>query len=242
MLIHPLFKSHTVKKSNTCNLEVLASFETKVKHYTVSESINPQKKSFFRGKKIIVEAGIESLLRPVTHRHSGNTTSQADIFDHICECEGVVQCLFLYQQRHFTKLGKSVASLLEAYPILKMLVEKARESNQLVEACKIYLASQIFKTELEVLAFFTHHVTFPFLHCVEKSMQDELLVILPKLFNDLKDGKMDTLSKFVVTMRQVPVHKPLTELGIKLWHLICLKTGKGVMLQCGGECGFAEVF
>ena len=122
-----------------------------------------------------------------------------------------------------------------------MLVQKVTESNQLVEACKIYLVSEIFKTELEVLAFFTHHVTLPFLNCVEKSMQHELPVILPKLFKDLKDGKMDTLSKFVVTMRQAPVHKASTELGIKLLHLMSLKAA-GVMLQCGGDYGFAEVF
>ena len=53
---------------------------------------------------------------------------------------------------------------------------------------------------------------------------------------------MDTLSKFVVTMRQVPVHKPLTELGIKFLHLMSLKAAKGLMLQCGGQYGFAEVF
>ena len=73
-------------------------------------------------------------------------------------------------------------------------------------------------------------------------MQEQLLVILPKLFKDLKDGKMDTLSKLAVTMRQVPVHKPSTKLGIKLLHLMSLKAAKGVMLQCGGQYGFAEVF
>ena len=141
-----------------------------------------------------------------------------------------VKHLFLYQQRWFTKLGKFAASLHEANPILKMLVQKVTEINQLVEACKIYLASEIFKTELEGLAFFTHHVTFPFLHWVKKSTQDKLLVILPKLFKDLKDGKMDILSKFLVTMRQVPVHKPSTELGINdaeacprgHWHPGCV--------------------
>ena len=171
--IHLLCKSHTVEKLDICNLEVLASFETRVKQRTVLESINPRLKSFFRGKKTIVEAGIESLLKLVTHRHSGNNTSQADTFDHICESEVVVKRLFLYQQRRFTNLGKSAASLLEAYPILKMLVEKVAVNNQPVEAYKIYLASEIFKTELEVLAFFTHHVTFTFLHCFEKSTQDE---------------------------------------------------------------------
>ena len=61
--IHLLCKSHTVEKLDTCNLEVLASFETKVKQRTVLESINPWLKSFFRGKKTTVEAGIESLLK-----------------------------------------------------------------------------------------------------------------------------------------------------------------------------------
>ena len=122
---------------------------------------------------------------------------------------------------------------------MQMLVDEITESNQLVEACKIYLASEIFKTELEVLAYFTHHVTFPFLHCVAKSTQEELLVIIPTLYNDLKNGKFDTLSKFVVEMRCVPVHVPETDLGLKLLHLMCLDAAEGVMLQCGGEYGFA---
>ena len=84
-LIHLLCKSHTVEKLDTCNLEVLASFETKAKQHPVLESINLQLKSFFRGKKTTVEAGNESLLKLVTQRHSGNTTSQADTFNHICE-------------------------------------------------------------------------------------------------------------------------------------------------------------
>ena len=123
---------------------------------------------------------------------------------------------------------------------------ESNKSNQLVEVCKIHLASEIFKTELEVLLSFTHHVTFPFLHCVEKSTQDELLVILPKLFKGLKYAKMDALSKFVVTMRQVPVHEPSTEIGLKLLHLMSLKAAKGVIYAaiwrrvwlCWGTLGF----
>ena len=140
-LIHLLCKSDTVEKLNACNLEVLASFDTKVKQHPVLESINTRLKSFFRGMKTTMEAGIESLLKLATRRHLGNTTSQAEKCNHICEHEGVVKRLFSYQQRRFTKLGKSTASLLEAYPILKMLVVKVTKSNQLVETCKIYLAS-----------------------------------------------------------------------------------------------------
>ena len=113
--------------------------------------------------------------------------------------EGVVKRLFLYQQRRFAKLGKAAASLVKAYPIIKLLLNEVQETNQLVEACKIYIESEIFQTELEVLAYFNHKVTFPFLHCVEKSTQLDLLSIFPQLYKDLKSGNMDTLSQFKPT-------------------------------------------
>ena len=75
---------------------------------------------------------IETLLKLVSHDSSGKTTSHADTFDYICKREGVVKRIFLYQQRRFAKLGKSAASLVEAYPILKLFVDEVVESNQLV--------------------------------------------------------------------------------------------------------------
>ena len=98
-----------------------------------------------------------------------------------------------------------MASLVEAYPILKLLVDEVVESNQLVEACKIYIPIEIFLTALEVLVYLTHHVTFPFLHLVKKSTQVQLLPTFPKLYTDLKEGKTNTLKDFVVDMRHVPV-------------------------------------
>lgn len=71
--------------------------------------------------------------------------------------------------------------LLEAKDILQMLVDEVQGTNQLVESCKIYLSSELFITELECLAYFNHFVTFPFLNCVEMSIQADLLVTLPKL-------------------------------------------------------------
>ena len=237
--LHLLCKSHTVEKLDACNLKVLSSFETKIHQRDVLESINPRLKSFFRGKKTTVEAGIEALLNLVSHKTSAKPSSLGDLFDFICEREKVVKRLFLYQQRRFTKLGKSAASILESYSLIQMVVDEVKDSNQLVEACRIYLASEIFKTELEVLAYFTHHVTFPFLHCVEKSTQQDLLTILPKLYLDLKDGKIDTLCKFVVEMRHVPVNQPTSELGLKLMKLFCIEAAEGIMLQCGSEYGFS---
>ena len=40
--------------------------------------------------------------------------------------------------------------------MLKMLLDETTTINQLVEACKIYLSSELFFTEFEPLAFFNH--------------------------------------------------------------------------------------
>ena len=74
-----------------------------------------------------------------------------------------------------------------------MLLDEVQVTNQLTESCKIYLASDLFLTELECLAYFNHFVTFPFLNCIEVSTQEELVNIIPKLYNDLLEKKTDTL-------------------------------------------------
>ena len=130
-----------------------------------------------------------------------------------------------------------LASLVEAYPIFKLLLNEVTESNQLINTFKIYLASELFLT---VLAYFTHchYVTFPFLNCVEKSTQTELLVIFPRLHADLKEGKTDTLKDFVVDMRRVPVDEPTSDLGWELLELMCSDAADGIMLQCGKKIVF----
>ena len=50
-----------------------------VKQQDVFEKINPSLRSFFRGKKALVEAGIEALLTLITHDKSGKSCSQADL-------------------------------------------------------------------------------------------------------------------------------------------------------------------
>ena len=59
--IHLLCKSHTVEKLDATNLEVLSNLETSVKQWEAFEKINPSLKSFFRGKKTTVEAGINAM-------------------------------------------------------------------------------------------------------------------------------------------------------------------------------------
>ena len=117
----------------------------------------------------------------VSHDKSGKSCCRAELFDLICDREGVQKRLFLYQQRRFAKSGKSAAALVEVYPMLIKLIYEISVTNQLTEGCMLYLSSEFFYTELEALAHFNHTVTFPFLHYVEKSSQEELLKIPPTL-------------------------------------------------------------
>ena len=82
----------------------------------------------------------------------------------------------LYGDRRFTELVYSVtASILNALPYLRMLLNETRLSNQHVEI-------KLFITELTALVYFTHCVSLPLLNFLEVNSQDKLLEIFPKLF------------------------------------------------------------
>ena len=83
---HLLCKSHTV--------EGLLRIEKTVKQQDVSEKIYPSLRCFFRGKKALVEAGIEALLTLITLDKSGKSCSQADLFDRLWE-RGVSKSVYL---------------------------------------------------------------------------------------------------------------------------------------------------
>ena len=121
-----------------------------------------------------------------------------------------------------------------------MLLAETSKSNLLVEACKLYMGCELFLTELKLLAYFTHKVTLPLLNCVEKSNQNVLLVLLPKLFEDLKKGCTDTLKDFIVQYRHVPVKSIDNELENEMLNLFCTSAAEGIQLQCGREYGFAK--
>ena len=105
--VHLLCKSHTVEKLYASNLNVLSQDENSVTQRQTSEGITPLK--IFHGEKTTVETGIDALITLVSHKKSGNSRSQTDLFDFICEPEGVRKHIFLYQQCRFAKLGKAAA-------------------------------------------------------------------------------------------------------------------------------------
>ena len=120
-------------------------------------------KPFFRGKKAVVVDDIQAIPKLVSYDKSGNSSSLAEEFDVLIERECAVKNMSLYHER-------------------RSLLEETWKSNLLVQACKIYLNCELFLTELQLLAYFTKKITLPFLNCVEKCSQEQLLEILPLLY------------------------------------------------------------
>ena len=216
--LHLLCKSHPVEAFDRSNLEVLERIEKKVEFRKKLEAFNPAVRSFLRGKSI-VECAMNSILSLVSHNKSANSTNQADLFDHILQREGQVKHLAMYYER-FTKLGYSAASILEAMPYLRMLLDETHLSNQHVEIVRMFLDSEFLITELSVHAYFTHTVTLPFLYFVEVNTQDDLLKMFPRLYDDLIGGKLDTLKDYVVIYPHVKVRKPNTDLELTILKMM----------------------
>ena len=126
-----------------------------------------------------------------------HSTNQAALFDFIIQRENQIKRILMYSERRFTKLGYSAASILQSIPYLRMLLNETHLNNQHVEIVRLLLDSVFLLTELELLAFFTHKITLPFLHFVEVAQQQELLTIFPQLYEDLKLAKLDTLNEYI---------------------------------------------
>ena len=86
-----LCKSHVVEKLDASNLYVLAAFEEKVKLWQHLEATNPALKPFFWGKKAVIVAGIQAILKLVSYRKKGNSSSLAEVFHVIIERDDDVE-------------------------------------------------------------------------------------------------------------------------------------------------------
>ena len=92
------------------------------------------------------------------------------------------------------------------------------------------MASELFFTELETLAFFNYKVTFPFLHLVERSTQEQLLQILFQLYQDLLNKNVDTLNKYVVDIRNIVIAEPTSLLGKQIIDMMCIDAADAILL------------
>ena len=238
--IHLLCKAHTVEAFDRSNLEILGSIEKEVEYRVKLETLNPSVRSFLRGKSSVVEAAITSILSLVSHDKSANSTNQADLFDFILQRENQIKHIAMYYERRFTKLGYSAASILQALPYLQMLLNESHLSNQHIEIVKMFLDSEFLITELQVLAYFTHTITLPFLYFVEVNSIEDLLKMFPVLHNDLKLCNVDTLIDYRVHYPHVKVNELETDAAKKLLFRMCLDAANVLERQAGREFGFGQ--
>ena len=157
-------------------------------------------------KSIVAGTVIKALLRLVAREGDGKTTSIADDFDLILEEDKVYKTYSLYKERRFSKLGYSAGSIYDCLPQFQKALERTNKNNLLIRACR--LESDFIKTALKALATFTYCVTMPFLNCVERGDQNQLVEILPILHNDLEN-------KIPCSPSLEPYHVPWTHVDMK---------------------------
>ena len=77
-----------------------------------------------------------------------------------------------------------------------MLLNESHLSNQHIEIVQMFLNSKFLIGKVQVLAYFTDVVTYPFLYFVKVNSQNGLLKMFPDLFSDLKGNTIDTLEEY----------------------------------------------
>ena len=140
-----------------------------------------------------------------------------------------------YQERRFAKLGYVAGSILDAIPLLTMLLNEAPNQNLHTESVRIYIECEFFSTALAVLSYFSYKVSLPLLNCEEKSSQTDLCVLFPKLYEYLLVGNTNTLLDFVVKHTQYQVKDLSSDLEKLLLKKFCTHAAAVIKLQCGSE-------
>ena len=237
--IHVLCKSHTVEGLDRTSLKVLTnSIEIPLNLRGEMEKINPNLRSFFRNNTV-VQAGMTALLKIVTPDTSANSCSLSVPFERLCIQHGWSRKLQLYRERRFCKLGSCANAIIQALPIFEQLLEETPADNLLAQACRIYLKCEVFISELRLLAYFNFHVAFPFLHAVEKLTTPDLKKLLPRLHQDLLQGKVNTLELHKVKSKIGNVDELRGDLEKRMMTKLAKAAAVCIQVQCGREYGFA---
>ena len=139
-----------------------------------------------------------ALLKLFAHEQSGKHTSLAKDFEFILDQDGISQKFSLSKERPFTKLGYTAGAILDCIPQFEKLLNTTSYNNLLGQACRLYLECGYVIFALKALDNFTFYVTMPFLNCVEKTDQIDLVKISPQLYDDFSGSKLDTLERYHV--------------------------------------------
>lgn len=234
---HLLCKSHTCERMDSDNLSTLTNMEAKLDLKELIIQREAALKSFLRQSKSVVEVALVALLKLVARDSDGLSVSLADEFDLILEEAGVHKSFSLYKEKRFTRLGYQAGAVVDCLQYFRKLLDQTHLNNLLVRACRIYLENDYIVSGLKALSNFTYNVTMPFLNCVERSDQQTLCEVLPKLCDDLKNCKLDTLVEYHVPWRHVnmPAQAPSSDLDRLLLSQMCKDAAIGVELQCSRE-------
>jgi len=235
--LHLLCKSHTCEKFDESCINSLVEIERELSYADLLIKRQPRLKPFIRQSKCVVVTAMKALLKLVSHEESAKPTSLAKEFDLQLEKDGVCKSLSLYKERRFSKMGYTAGAIVECIPQFKAILEETSNTNMLTEACKLYLESEYIIAAMRALANFTYRVTMPYLNCIERSNQNELVKLLPKLCVDLKEGKMDTMNPFHVPWTHVnmSLQEPTSPFDHHLLKMMCEHAAKGVEMQCAKE-------
>ena len=113
-------------------------------------------------------------------------------FDSKLEQSGLYKSFSLYKEKRFTRLGYQAGAVFECIPFFKQVLEETPLNNLLILGCRLYLENDFVVAGLKALAYFTYKVTMAYLNFIERSDQNALVEILPKLYTDLTLKKVDT--------------------------------------------------
>ena len=130
----------------------------------------------------MVAAALEALLKLVAHEGDGKTISLADLITLKLEEAGVHKTFSIYKEKRFTRLGYQAGALYDCITYCRQILNDIPLNNLLIRTCQLYLEDDFIIAGFKALANFTYNVTMPFLNFVEKTNQDCLIELLPKLW------------------------------------------------------------
>ena len=235
---HLLCKSHTCERLDYDILSALIELENKINLRSAIVSKEQGLRSFLGCSKSVVEVALAALLKLVSRETDGKTISLREQFDCTLESEGIHKSLSLYKEKRFTKLGYLAGAVYDCLPYFRKILTETPLNNLLVRACRLYVDNDFISAGFKVLANFTYRVTMPYLNFAEISSQSDLVAILPKLFHDLSNCNLNTMAQYSISWTHIKVTSsttPFSELDSFILNRMCVKSAKGIQLQCSRE-------